>query len=274
MATATFEFPAATGETLTLKVFTIETDTQVASVAATERTNKKGWYTCSLVDLATAAYDWVCFTAGSEPVSLGILDHVNAAGVERPRGYEDEAGDGPYVVTITVEDDANNAVEAARVTLSRTGQIFRGTTNASGIVVFGVDAASWTVAISAAGYAFTPATLVVSANASQTYELTDNSPDAPASPLLSTGYVYCYGTDGAVERNVRLYAYMTAGPGDDGYAYDSQEIEFTSDENGLAQHTGFVRGSTYKLRRNIGREVTVTVPEAGNFALPEILGRS
>lgn len=45
---ATVEFEGPSGESLTLKLFTEHTDTQVASVSATERTNKKGWYTATV----------------------------------------------------------------------------------------------------------------------------------------------------------------------------------------------------------------------------------
>lgn len=101
---------------------------------------------------------------------------------------------------------------------------------------------------------------------------TATTPSAPADPSLSTGYVQCVDESGAAESGVQIKAYMTAGPGSDGYAYDSAEFTFTSDATGLAQHV-FVRSATYKARRSVGQEYSFTVANAGTFQLPEMLGR-
>jgi len=56
MATQTIEFRAATGLTLTAKLFAAGSDTEVASVSATEATNRKGTYTAAYTDIAAGEY--------------------------------------------------------------------------------------------------------------------------------------------------------------------------------------------------------------------------
>ena len=52
MATQTVEFPCVTGQTVTAKLFSFGSDTEVASVSATEATNRKGLYSAAFTDVA------------------------------------------------------------------------------------------------------------------------------------------------------------------------------------------------------------------------------
>lgn len=196
-------------------------------------------------------------------------------GVEGDQVDADNSGTGAYIVTLTVTDDSDDPVQGAVVRLSKTGEAYTATTSANGIAVFSLDAATWTVAITAGGsYTFTPTSLVVSGDTNQTYALTDNSPSPPASPSLATGYVDCYGLDGAAEEGVEIEIELTSGPGTAGYALDKGTHTATSAANGRATHSGFVRGATYRARRGeLGKWVTLTVPDAGTFAMPEMLGQ-
>lgn len=56
MATQTVEFRAASGLTVTAKLFAAGSDTEVASVSATEATNRKGTYTAAYTDVAAGEY--------------------------------------------------------------------------------------------------------------------------------------------------------------------------------------------------------------------------
>lgn len=146
-------------------------------------------------------------------------------------------------------------------------------TDANGIAAFSLDTATWTVQITKPGYTFTATTLLVSGVETQTYSMTAVSIPAPADPLLATGFVYCYGTDGAIESGVAIHFKMTAGPGTDGYALDSEEFTITSDATGLASHAGFVRGATYRVRRGTeGSPTSIVIPNAGTFDIAEIIG--
>lgn len=76
-------------------------------------------------------------------------------------------------------------------------------------------------------------------------------------------------------RGVPLHAVGYHRASDDaGYALDSGLITMTSDANGLAQYTGFVRGAKYQFRRgkNAFTAAAVTAPEATTWSLTELLG--
>lgn len=73
MATQTVEFPASTGRTLTAKLFALGSDTQTASVSATEATNRKGIYTAAYTDAAAADYNFVVLDGSSVPAYVGFV---------------------------------------------------------------------------------------------------------------------------------------------------------------------------------------------------------
>ena len=68
MATQTVEFRAATGLTLTAKLFAAGNDTEVASVSATEATNRKGTYSAAYTDVAAGEYQLIALD-GTTPVA-------------------------------------------------------------------------------------------------------------------------------------------------------------------------------------------------------------
>ena len=59
MATQTVEFRSPPTQTITAKLFTIGSDTQVASVTATEATNRKGTYAAAFTDVAAGEYELI-----------------------------------------------------------------------------------------------------------------------------------------------------------------------------------------------------------------------
>jgi hypothetical protein len=183
------------------------------------------------------------------------------------------AGTGARTVTITV-NDGSTALESARVRLTKGAEAYLQTTNVNGQCTFNVDDGTWTVAITLAGYSYAGSSLVVNGDETATYSMTAYAISAPAAPTLTTGYALCLGIDGLPEAGVIITAQMTAGPGDAGYALDNGMIEFTSDANGLAQYTGFVRGASYRFRR--GKRAFVNdaalAPETASWSLTEILG--
>jgi hypothetical protein len=64
MATQTVEFRAATGLTITAKLFSAGSDTEVASVTATEATNRKGTYSAAYTDVAAGEYQLIAINSG------------------------------------------------------------------------------------------------------------------------------------------------------------------------------------------------------------------
>ena len=69
MATQTVEFRAATGLTITAKLFSAGSDTEVASVSATEATNRKGTYLAAYTDVAAGEYQLIAFDSQPIPVA-------------------------------------------------------------------------------------------------------------------------------------------------------------------------------------------------------------
>jgi hypothetical protein len=69
MSTQTVEFRAATGLTITAKLFAAGSDTEVASVAATEATNRKGTYSAAFTSIAAGEYQLIAFDPQPIPVA-------------------------------------------------------------------------------------------------------------------------------------------------------------------------------------------------------------
>jgi hypothetical protein len=68
MATQTIEFRSPPTQTTTAKLFAVGSDTQVASVTATEATNRKGTYAAAYTDVAAGEYELIAFV-GAIPVA-------------------------------------------------------------------------------------------------------------------------------------------------------------------------------------------------------------
>ena len=68
MATQTVEFRSPPSQTVTAKLFAIGSDTQVASVTATEATNRKGTYSAAYTDIAAGEYELIALV-GATPVA-------------------------------------------------------------------------------------------------------------------------------------------------------------------------------------------------------------
>lgn len=69
MATQTVEFRAATGLTITAKLFSAGSDTEVASVTATEATNRKGTYSAAYTDVPAGEYQLIGLNSGTPVAS-------------------------------------------------------------------------------------------------------------------------------------------------------------------------------------------------------------
>lgn len=72
MATQTIEFRAATGLTITAKLFSAGSDTEVASVSATEATNRKGTYSAAYTDVAAGEYVLIALSSGTPVASWWV----------------------------------------------------------------------------------------------------------------------------------------------------------------------------------------------------------
>lgn len=143
-----------------------------------------------LVNSATGSYFVPQVDIGT---SRGVLWTSDTAGLDTFYGfYEDQApgmaGSGPYVVTLTV-NDGTDPIQNAVVSLTITGQTYFATTNVSGIATFSLANGTYDIAIVAAGFQFTPTTVVVSGATAATFSMSATViPAPPAVPTKATIY--------------------------------------------------------------------------------------
>jgi hypothetical protein len=265
---------------VTLQLFARGVDTMVNGSGDTlvEQTSRKGVYRATVDEPLTGLHEAYMVDGNGHVLYAGFIDVRDAVSVqtvaELCHAISDSAGGtGARTVVITVSD-GENPLQAASVRLARGAESYVRKTDASGQCVFNVDDGTWAVAITLAGFEFDGATLVVDGDESQAYSMTRYAIAPAAAPNLATGYVLCLGTDGLPESGVAISAQMTAGPGVEGYALDTETITMVSGADGVAQHTGFVRGAAYKFRRGASAWWTAAqvAPNATTWNLREILG--
>lgn len=177
-------------------------------------------------------------------------------------------GSGARSVTITVRDSSSNPIQNASVRVYRTGESFILSTNASGVAAFSLDDATWTVAITATGFSFTPASLVISANTSQTYTMTTAGGGVtPSEPPFCTGYFVVYDQNGTVQAGAQVSIQASSPPvGSTGIVMEDAVRTATADNNGVVQFSNLIKGSVYVVwRTGSSRKFNITVPaNAGN----------
>lgn len=181
-------------------------------------------------------------------------------------------GSGARTVTVTV-NDGSTALQNARVRMTEGTNTYSALTNASGVATFNLDDATYTVAITKAGYSYAGTTLVVDGNETVTYSMSATS-ITPSNPNLVTGYYTCYSELGVVESGVTVTLQVDRVPSETGLALDSAVRTATSDSNGLAQFTNLVPGAWYKVRRGEGNYYTFQISSSatGSVELNSIIG--
>lgn len=114
------------------------------------------------------------------------------------------AGSGAYTCTVTVSD-GSNPVANATVRLVNGVTTLAIQTNGSGIATFGLDSATWAIAITKSGYTFTPTTIVVTGAANFDETITPVViPAPPAGGLICNVAGYFEGLSSGVTRGVPI----------------------------------------------------------------------
>jgi hypothetical protein len=201
-----------------------------------------------------------------------IRDRGDAAWITGATGQ----GSGARIVTITVRDSSASPVEAATVRVYRAGETYAGVTNASGVTSFSLDDATFTVAITAAGFSFTPVSLVVSGNVSQTYTLTSTGGVTPSVAPRTTGFWTVNDVNGVAQAGAQVTIQASSPPpGSTGLAMEDAPRTATADNQGVVQFNNLVKGATYIVyRTGSSRKYNIVVPSTAgdSVALGSIVG--
>lgn len=181
-------------------------------------------------------------------------------------------GTGARSVTITV-DDGTDPLENANVRVRQGAESYIQATNVSGVAVFALDDATWTVTVTKAGYTFSPTTLIVNGTETATYSMTLVT-ITPSDPGETTGYLTVRSMSGVevegidVTIEVSRWAVGTTGAG-----LSVRTVTATSDADGLVQFVGLPRLATYRVRVAGGEWTpSAVLADAATTALTAPLG--
>jgi hypothetical protein len=206
-------------------------------------------------------------TAASATALAAVQTHGDSAWATG-----ESAGTGARTVAVTV-NDGTTALQSARVRFIKGAEDYTGITNVSGQKSFSLDDGTWSVAITLAGYTFTPTTLVVDDNKTQPYSMTKET-ITPSDPGFITGYWQCYDEEGIAEVGQTVQMRMKTCSGY-GVMYDSKIRSEDSNASGIATFTNLDPGMTYQVRRGeSGKWIDVTIPSTATspYALQSIVG--
>jgi len=253
----------------------------------------------NLTALTDAHTDGGILEVGNGEYRLDLPDASCAAGVNQvsvggtvaggvvlgyPIALTSTTGVGPHAVTITVDDGATPTpakIEGARVSLTKGAIVRTGTTSALGDIAFGVDAGTWTLAITADGYNQKTATLVVGAAIASTQSLVATTSTPSTRPGTVTvrwtviddaDYLPCGAGEGTMQ--IRL----KAGPGTAGFSWGKDARSATTDANGVVQFTEVPQGCTLLAKLGASTsagewfEVTIASDATSPYDAGEILG--
>jgi len=216
--------------------------------------------------VATALFnELIESNAGVSRYTAGAL--ANAAG--------GGAATGARLVTVTVTD-GTDPLENATVRFTEGVNTYAILTNVSGVATINLDDATYAVAVTKIGYAFTGTTLLVNGDKTPTYAMSAVTVTLPSDPNQATGVIRCYDELGVAKSGVVVSVVVKQGPGTAGLSYNNATWSVTSDVNGDASFVGLVRGATYRAYR--GTETVDTeyiefqVPDRSSFLITEIVG--
>jgi hypothetical protein len=151
-----------------------------------------------------------------------------------PTGSGGGSGTGARTVTITV-NDGTSVLQNATVRMTEGANTFTALTNASGVAVFNLDDATYTVSISKSGYSYAGTTLIVNGTETATYSMTAISITPPDNPDLSAIVVTCLGTDFETQSGVTIDLRIITLPlGSTNAAYPGLKQTATSNGSGIA----------------------------------------
>ena len=231
-------------------------------------TTDAGWDNADFLELYATAT--IAGTAGYlakiwSSTEIGAVE-LDSATIQDITDAVGGAGTGARTVTITV-NDGTTALQNAVVRLTEGVNTFRALTNASGVAVFNLDDATYTVAVTKSGYTYAGTTLVVDGTETQTYSMTAISITPPDNPDLSAIVVTCLGTDFEIESGITIDLRIKTLPnGSTNTAYPGLKQTATSNVNGIATLYA-PKGSVCEWKRgraDVWNEITVGTGDQTN----------
>jgi hypothetical protein len=182
------------------------------------------------------------------------------------------SGTGARTVTITV-NDGSSVLQNAIVRMAEGANTFTGMTNASGVVTFNLDDATYVVSITKSGYSYSGTTLVVDGTETRTYSMTQIVPSAPDNPDNSLLTITCRTPSGVVESGVVISVRKkTVAVGDENNAYSGAVMTDTSGVDGITSFE-VVRGATYQWKRGTADSWTdIVIDDADATDVTSIVG--
>jgi hypothetical protein len=145
------------------------------------------------------------------------------------------SGTGSRTVTITV-NDGTTALQNATVRMTEGANTFTALTNASGVAVFNLDDATYTVGVTKSGYSYAGTTLIVNGTETATYSMTLVSVTSPTNPDLSAIEVLCLGADFTASSGIDIDFRMAVIPSSDqNNAFPGAKVTVTSNVSGIAR---------------------------------------
>jgi hypothetical protein len=158
------------------------------------------------------------------------------------------AGTGARTVTVTV-NDGTTALQNAVVRLSEGLNTYRTLTNASGVAVFNVDDATYTVAVTKSGYTYAGTTMVVNGTETATYSMTVVSITPPDGPTKTVLTILCLDENGDADSGVNVsIRYVTIPTDSVDIAFPGASITKTSNGSGIATFQ-VIKGATIEYKR-------------------------
>ena len=217
-------------------------------------TTDAGWSNADYLELYVTAtiagtVGYLAKVWSSTEIGAAVLDSAITAQLDR---IESNTGAGARTVTITV-NDGTTALQNARVRVTEGVNSYTSTTNSSGVVVFNLNDATYTVAIAKSGYTYAGTTLVVDGAESPTYSMTATNITSPTNPDLSAIEVLCLDEDfeaaSGIDVDFRMSAVAT---GDQNRAHPGAKKTVTSNGSGIARFEG-PQGATIEWKRGTGQ---------------------
>jgi len=157
------------------------------------------------------------------------------------------SGTGARTVTITV-NDGTTVLQNATVRVTEGANTFTALTNVSGVAVFNLDDATYTVGVTKSGYTYAGTTLIVNGTETATYSMTVVSTPAPTQPDGCVIQVLCL--NGVTPQQGVAIQYRAASipSGDLNRAFLGTTQTATSNSSGIATFE-VAQGSGFEWKR-------------------------